>query len=164
MVALDHVGWRALISNWATGVSVITARSDEGPRGCTANALTSLSLDPLLLLVCFDQESNTLQAVRQSGRFCINILAAGQEAVSRHFAAKETDADKFRTAEFANVDGVPVLDGVLAWIACEVEHEIPGGDHAIVVSRPYAGETGDGEAPLIFFRSGYYEPEDISAA
>jgi flavin reductase (DIM6/NTAB) family NADH-FMN oxidoreductase RutF len=102
--------------------------------------------------------------VRESGRFCINILATGQEAVSRHFAAKEADADKFRDARHTDVDGVPVLDGVLAWIACEVDHEIPGGDHAIVVARPYAGDTGDGDAPLIFFRSGYYEPEDISAA
>jgi flavin reductase (DIM6/NTAB) family NADH-FMN oxidoreductase RutF len=164
MSALDHHSWRALIGNWATGVSVITAGGEDGPHGCTANALTSLSLDPLLLLVCFDNESNTLQAVRRSGRFCINILAAGQETLSRRFATKDTEGEKFRETEYEEVDGVPVLTGVLAWVVCQVEHEIPGGDHAIVVGGPLAGDTGPGDAPLIFFRSGYYEPGDISAA
>src|SRR5438093_544412 len=136
MTSLDHHSWRGLIANWATGVSVITAKGEQGPRGCTANALTSLSLDPLLLLVCFDHGSKTLQAVRESGRFCINILAAGQESISRRFAAKDPEDDRFRDTEYEDVDGVPVLAGVLAWVVCEVEQEIPGGDHAIIVAGP----------------------------
>ena len=149
MTELDAHGWRRLIGNWATGVSVITSKGNAGPRGCAANALTSLSLDPLLLLVCFDHSSNTLQAVRESGRFCINILAAGQETVSRRFATKETQEEKFREVEYRYEDDMPVLEG---------------GDHTIVVARPIKGDTGPAEAPLIFFRSGYYEPEDISVA
>lgn len=163
MSTLDPHAWRRLIANWATGVAVITTRTPDGdPHGCTTNALTSLSLDPLLLLVCFDHESRTLAAVREAGRFCVNILATGEERISRRFATK--DSDKFDEVTTREVDGVPVLESGLAWAVCEVEQEVAGGDHAVVVARPVAGGTGTGDAPLIFFRSGYYEPEDISAA
>lgn len=162
MSALDAHGWRRLIGNWATGVAVITTRGPDGePHGCTTNALTSLSLDPLLLLVCFDHGSRTLAAVREAGRFSVNILAAGQEPVSRKFATK--DHDKFEEVETHDVDGIPVLAGTLGWVVCDVEYEVEGGDHAVVVARPVDGDAGPGDAPLIFFRSGYYEPEDISA-
>ena len=155
---------RRLMSHWATGVAVVTSEGPNGPRGCTANSLTSLSLDPLLLLVCFDRASNTLEAVRQTGRFAINILATGQEAISRRFATKESEAEKFAGVHHETVDGVPVLGGTLAWLACEVDHELDGGDHVIVVARPLSGGSRPDCSPLVFFRSGYWEPGDISAA
>jgi flavin reductase (DIM6/NTAB) family NADH-FMN oxidoreductase RutF len=147
------------MSQWATGVSVVTSKGSTGPRGCTANALTSLSLDPPLLLVCFDLRSNTLRAVRETGRFGVNILAAGQEAVGRRFARKEPVDGKFEGLGYRLEHGVPILDGCLAWIACEVESEQPGGDHAIVLGRPLAGRSDAGAAPLVFFRSSYLEPD-----
>ena len=79
---------RSLMSRWVTGVAVVTSTDGTGPRGATTNALTSLSLDPLLVLVALDHASNTLQAVRNSGRFCINVLAAYQETLARRFATK----------------------------------------------------------------------------
>ncbi|MDQ3875015.1 MAG: flavin reductase, partial [Actinomycetota bacterium] len=156
---VDASAWRRLIGNFATGVCVVTSSMHGAPRGCTANSVTSVSLDPLLVLVCFDHGSNTLEAVRATGRFCLNVLAAGQEAISRHFACKGTEEEKFGGIPYHVHDDVPVLDGCLAWIVCEVESEVPGGDHAIMLGRPLAGDEGSGGSPLVFFRSAYHEPD-----
>ena len=83
---MDAAEFRRLMGFWATGVSVISAQGGDGPAGGTANALTSLSEAPPLALACFDLSSRTLHAVRESGRFCINVLAAGQQEISRLFA------------------------------------------------------------------------------
>lgn len=156
--ALDATAWRRLIGNFATGVCVVTTSLEGAPRGCTANSLTSVSLDPLLVLVCFDHGSNTLEAVRATGRFCLNVLSAGQEPLSRHFACKGIEEEKFAGIPYHLRDDLPVLDGCLAWIACDVESEVPGGDHAIVIGRPRTGDEGSGDSPLVFFRSSYHGP------
>jgi flavin reductase (DIM6/NTAB) family NADH-FMN oxidoreductase RutF len=151
----EQAEWRRLLGHWATGVSVVTSQGEDGPRGCTANSLTSLSLDPLLLLVCFELSANTLAAVRHSGRFCVNVLSADGEAVAREFATKRQD-EKFARAPYTLIEGAPVLDGCSAWLVCAVEDELPGGDHAIVIGRPVRGASTEQE-PLIFFRGGYWE-------
>lgn len=156
---VDASAWRRLIGNFATGVCVVTGTLHGAPRGCTANSLTSVSLDPLLVLVCLDHGSNTLEAVRATGRFCLNVLAAGQEPISRHFACKGTEEEKFGGIPYHLHDSIPVLDGCLAWMLCEVEAEVAGGDHAIVIGRPFAGDEGSGGSPLVFFRSAYHEPD-----
>jgi len=153
---LDATGLRRLMGSWATGVSVLSSRAGDGPpRGCTANAVTSLSLDPLLVLGCFDLGSNTLGAVRASGRFGVNILAADQEAVSRHFATKA--GLKFEGVPYSLVAGVPVINGALAWLVCDLDRELDGGDHAIVIGRPVCGDVREDALPLVFFRSRYGE-------
>ena len=144
------------MTSWATGVAVVTSRDGSGPRGATTNALTSLSLDPLLVLVALDHASNTLEAVRNSGRFCINVLAAGQEEIARRFATKASGEEKLAGVPHELVDGVPVLGGALAWLACELDSELAGGDHAILLGRPLeAGSDPDG-VPLVFFGGGYH--------
>jgi flavin reductase (DIM6/NTAB) family NADH-FMN oxidoreductase RutF len=152
---LDAAACRHLMSHWATGVSVVTALGPDGPRGCTVNSLTSLSLDPLLLLVALHGRSSTLDAVRESRRFCVNVLAADQEPISRRFALPAADVDKFAGLDYAVADGAPVLGGCLATIRCEAEHMLSGGDHEIVVARPVAGQISEHASPLIFFRRGY---------
>lgn len=154
---LDAERLRQLMGHWATGVAVVTSRDETGPRGATTNALTSLSLDPLLMLVCLDRSSNTLEAVRASGRFCINVLAADQEEIARRFATKVSGEEKVAGVPQEQVEGVPVLGGALAWLVCELERELDGGDHAILLGRPL--ETGaDPDAdPLVFYR-GRYRP------
>src|SRR3954470_9026953 len=87
--------FRTVMGRFPTGVTVVTAMSPEGPVGMTANAISSLSLDPLLLLVCFDNASRTLAVVRDSRRFGVNVLAVGQEALARRFAGKLPEAEKF---------------------------------------------------------------------
>ena len=146
---------RRLMGFWGTGVAVITAQSDEGPSGITANAITSLSLDPPLVLVCFDLSSRTLHAVRGSERFCINMLAAGQENVSRLFATKASHEEKFLETPHRLEHGVPVIDGCLAWIACELQSEFQGGDHTVAIGRVVGGEATDDDTPLLFYRGSY---------
>jgi len=145
------------MSRWTTGVAVITSRGESGPRGATTNALTSLSLDPLLVLVCLDRGSNTLEAVRVSGRFCINVLAAGQEELARRFATKASGEEKLAGVPHELVDGVPVLDGALAWLACELDRELDGGDHAILVGAPLDAGGDGGAQPLLFFGGRYLD-------
>lgn len=144
---------RRLMAHWATGVSVLTSYVGDEPRGCTANAVTSLSLEPLLILACFDLRSNTLEAVRRARRFGVNILAHDQEHISRRFAGK--GATKFEGLDFHAIDGVPVIDGALAWIVCEAREEMEGGDHAIVIGAPLNGDVREDAHPLVFFRSRY---------
>lgn len=162
---MDPTDLRRVMSHWATGVAVITSRGESGPRGATTNALTSLSLDPLLVLVCLDLGSNTLEAVRASGRFCVNVLAAGQEELARRFATKASGEEKLAGVPHELIDGVPVLDGVLAWLACEVDRELDGGDHAILVGRPLEAGGDQDAQPLVFFGGRYFfSASAVSAA
>ena len=149
--------FRRLMGFWATGVSVITAQGSDGPAGGTANALTSLSLAPPLALACFDLSSRTLHAVRESERFCINMLAMGQEAVSRLFATKQTQGDKFAAVAHRLEHGAPVIEGSLGWIVCRLDSELRRGDHVVVVGEVVAGGVDEGAVPLVFYR-GSYQP------
>ncbi len=156
---LDAEQLRRLMAHWVTGVAVVTSCDEKGPRGATTNALTSLSLEPLLMLVCLDRSSNTLEAVRSSGRFCINVLAADQEEIARRFATKASGEEKLAGVSFESVDRVPVLGGVVAWLLCALEQELDGGDHVILLGRPLeAGSDPDAE-PLIFYSGRYHRLE-----
>ena len=147
--------FRAVMGHFATGVTVITAHSPNGPVGMTANAVCSLSLDPLLLLVCFDNGSRTLPVVGQAGRFAVNVLRAGQEDTARLFASKAIAEEKFNAVTHTVAHGVPVLDEALAWIACDLESLTPAGDHTIGIGRVTKMSVREDAEPLIFFRGKY---------
>jgi 3-hydroxy-9,10-secoandrosta-1,3,5(10)-triene-9,17-dione monooxygenase reductase component len=140
---------------WATGVSVITAEAADGPAGATANAFTSLSLTPPLALVCFDISSRTLHAVRESERFCINMLSAGQEDVSRLFATKQSQEEKFAGTGYRLEHEAPVIDGCIAWLVCSLESEVQRGDHVVAIGEPIAGDIDVDGTPLLFYRGSY---------
>jgi flavin reductase (DIM6/NTAB) family NADH-FMN oxidoreductase RutF len=146
--------FRSVMGHFATGVTVVTASTPDGPVGMTANAVCSLSLEPLLLLVCFDNDARTLPVVRDTGRFGVNVLAAGQEDLARLFASKRSEREKFAGVAHSVHDGIPVIEGVLAWVGCRLERLIPGGDHTIGIGAVEAAEAGRGE-PLLWFRGGY---------
>jgi flavin reductase (DIM6/NTAB) family NADH-FMN oxidoreductase RutF len=146
--------FRSVMGRFATGVTVVTATSPEGPVGLTANAVCSLSLDPLLLLVCFDNDARTLPVVREAGRFGVNVLRSDQEALARLFASKAPEREKFAGVAHTVHDGIPVIEGVLAWVGCRLERLIPGGDHTIGIGAVEAAEAGQGE-PLLWFRGSY---------
>jgi len=148
---------RSLMSRWVTGVAVVTSTDGTGPRGATTNALTSLSLQPLLVLVALDHGSNTLDAVRNSGRFCINVLAADQDELARRFATKASGEEKLAGVPHQLIDGVPVLDGAVAWLACELDHELEGGDHTILLGRPLEAGSEPDAQPLVF-HGGRFHP------
>jgi flavin reductase (DIM6/NTAB) family NADH-FMN oxidoreductase RutF len=147
--------FRAVMGHFATGVAVVTATGPEGPVGMTANAVCSLSLDPLLLLVCFDNGARTLKVVRQTERFGVNVLQAGQEALAQRFASKLPEAEKFTGVEHDVHDGIPVLADALAWVGCSLTRLVPGGDHTIGIGAVRAAETGEGTDPLVWFRGSY---------
>lgn len=135
-------------------MAIVTCQGAVGPAGLTTNAVTSLSLDPLLLLVCFDSASRTLPVVREARRFAVNVLRDDQRDLAALFASKRLPAEKFESVTHTVAHGVPVLDGALAWIACDLVELLPGGDHTIGIGSVVDGEATDGE-PLVFFRGGY---------
>jgi flavin reductase (DIM6/NTAB) family NADH-FMN oxidoreductase RutF len=146
--------FRAALGSYATGVTVVTAIGPNGPSGATANAVTSLSLDPPMMLACLDRGSRTLTSVREQGRFGVNALAAGQEELARRFAGKGEEAEKWKGVEFSESEGLPRLPGALMWVACELRDLIDGGDHLILTGSVLAAESRDGQ-PLLFHRGDY---------
>jgi flavin reductase (DIM6/NTAB) family NADH-FMN oxidoreductase RutF len=148
--------FREVFGRFATGVAVITSASPIGAGGMTANAICSLSLDPLLALVCFENEARTLPIVREGGRFAVNVLAADQVQLAGVFASKMPEAEKLQGVAHHLRDGVPVIDGALAWATCELEELLAGGDHTIAIGRVTALGLGDGE-PLLWYAGRYHE-------
>jgi 3-hydroxy-9,10-secoandrosta-1,3,5(10)-triene-9,17-dione monooxygenase reductase component len=152
----DPEHFREVFGRFATGVAVITSAGTTNAGGMTANALCSLSLDPLLVLVCFENRARTLPIVREAQRFGINLLAAGQQDVAAVFASKLPEPEKLAGVDHALIEGVPIIDGTLAWAACELREQIAGGDHTIVIGEVMAVGLGDGE-PLLWYAGRYHE-------
>src|SRR5580700_2099676 len=149
--------FRQAMGHFATGVTVVTSIGDDGdPVGTTASAVTSLSLAPPLVLVCFDRASLTLRAIRTHGAFVVNVLAAPQKPLSANFARRGLAAAWDGVRHRPGPTGSPRLHGVIATLECAVEHRLPGGDHEIVVGRVLAVESGNGDGdPLLFWRGRY---------
>ena len=149
--------FRHAMGHFATGVTVITSLGADGePVGTTASAVTSLSLDPPLVLACFDLGSQTLRAIRGHGAFAVNVLAAAQRHLSANFARRGLAAAWGGVRHRHGPTGTPRLEDVLAVMECTVEHSLPGGDHEIVVGRVRHVETSASPAaPLVYFRGGY---------
>jgi 3-hydroxy-9,10-secoandrosta-1,3,5(10)-triene-9,17-dione monooxygenase reductase component len=152
----DPARFRAAMATLPTGVTVVAAAGPEGPAGATANAVSSLSIEPMLMLACLDRGSRTLLAVQAANCFGISVLHAGQESLARAFATKAPVADKWQGVEWSERDGIPAIDGALAFIACDLRDVIAGGDHVIVSGEVTALETSEG-TPLVF-HEGEYRP------
>jgi flavin reductase (DIM6/NTAB) family NADH-FMN oxidoreductase RutF len=143
---------RAVMSGFATGVAVITTSADGELHGMTVNSLTSVSLEPLLLLVCLLRGTRTADAVSRRRAFVVNILDSAQQSISDRFARPGEDHfDGLRTRVTA--DGLPVLDG-LAHLVCDVRDSYWGGDHVIVLGAVRALDVRAGQ-PLVYFRGKY---------
>jgi flavin reductase (DIM6/NTAB) family NADH-FMN oxidoreductase RutF len=147
--------YRDTIGHFATGITVVTTVGPAGPAGMTTNAVASLSLDPLLLLVCFDRGARTLEVVRESEKFAVNVLRAGDEDLAAVFASKRVAREKFESVTHTEAHGVPVLDDALAWIACELRELVPGGDHVIGIGEVVGMSSAADGDPLVWFRGAY---------
>jgi 3-hydroxy-9,10-secoandrosta-1,3,5(10)-triene-9,17-dione monooxygenase reductase component len=148
--------YRDAIGHFATGVTIVTTTGPDGPAGMTTNAVASLSLDPLLLLVCFHRDSRTLDVVRAARSFAVNVLSVEDRDLAAVFASKRVPREKFDSVTHTVAHGVPVLDRALAWIACELRELLPGGDHVIGIGEVIGmGVGGQQRDPLIYFRGRY---------
>lgn len=152
---IDRREFRNLAGLFATGVTVVTTRIGENVHGMTANAFTSLSLDPLLILLCVDRRARLHPLIQEAGAFAVNFLHEGQEAISRNFAGQPQEgvAD---ILHFSSDDGAPIILGCLAALRCDVRQVLDGGDHAIVIGNVTALMRGDvGAHPLVYFAGKY---------
>jgi flavin reductase (DIM6/NTAB) family NADH-FMN oxidoreductase RutF len=150
----DPTELRKVMGFFATGVTIITTRDQGGnPYGLTANAVTSLSLTPPLLLICVDRKAETFPHFFDSKIFVLNILSRDQEALSRRFAT--TGGDKFSGVPcHLGRLGTPILDDTLGHIECRIIETLEGGDHVIHIGEVEHAEAREGP-PLIFFRGKY---------
>jgi len=151
--------FREVFGRFATGVAVITTAGVAGSGGMTANALCSLSLDPLLTLVCFENRARTLPIVRDHGHFAINILSSTQLELARVFASKVPEAEKLKGVAYRLVSGAPIIEGAHAWAVCQLRELIAGGDHTIAIGEVVELGLGDGR-PLLYYQGRY---QDLTA-
>ncbi len=151
---IDSDLFRAVLGRFASGITVITTCDANGtPHGMTVSAFSSLSLDPPLILVCVANEATMAPVLASSDTFAVNVLSAGQEAISRRFAGKVDD--RFAGVGYHDGElGDPVLEDVLAWMQCRVVARHPAGDHVIVVGQVEHASAADGK-PLLYYRGGY---------
>jgi len=147
---VDPAHFRATMGCFLTGVTIITSTGRSGPTGMTANSFTSVSLDPCQVLVCIKAKSATGASIRESGRFAVNLLAAGQSDLAWHFA-KPAD-DRFAGIDYAlDENGLPLMSGSLAHMICAVNHIHKSGDHDIFIGNVLSCGNGTAQ-PLAFLR------------
>lgn len=152
----DHRAFRQALSQFATGVAVITARGPEGEAiGMTMSSFNSVSLDPPLILFSIDRRAHSLPAMQAAKGFAVNILSRAQEGLSNQFA--RALGDKWEAVEHTMGHAqAPLLQGALAHFECEPYGQHDGGDHVIVVGRVVRFAANTREAPLLFFRGRYH--------
>ena len=152
--SLDPQAMREVMGHFASGVTVVTAVTDDGPIGFTCQSFSSLSLDPPLVVFAPGRSSRTWPQLRDIGRFCVNVLAEGQDAVSQNFA--RSGVDKFAGVPWRpSALGSPVLDDVVAWIDAELWAEYDGGDHTLAVARVLDLGADERRRPLLYHRGAY---------
>jgi flavin reductase (DIM6/NTAB) family NADH-FMN oxidoreductase RutF len=153
-VAVEPDQLRAAMGHFATGVTIVTTLENGRPLGSTANAVSSVSLHPPLILVSLRNESETLAALLRTRRFAVNVLHEGQEELADRFARRADDS--WDGIEWSQAGGAPVLGGALASLECDVHDVADGGDHRIVVGRVADVEHPDDHVPpLVFYRGSY---------
>ncbi len=151
---IEKQEFRRVLGRFAAGVTVVTTVDDaRRPYGLTATAFTSVSLEPPLVLVCVDKQSESYPHFHTSGVFAVNFLGAEDEPVSRHFAV--SGGDKFKDVRFRHgVTGAPVLAESLAYLECRIVEILAGGDHTIFLGQVEAADARDGE-PLLYYCGAY---------
>lgn len=156
---VDGAALRAAMGHFATGVTIVTATAAGGePCGGTANAVSSLSLEPALALVCLREGSLTLATLLRARAFAFNVLGRDQEELARRFAAAGLKpAERFEGVGWrAGRSGAPLLDGVVATVECSLHDVADGGDHRVVIGRVLAVEHPPHHAPPLVFHRGRF--------
>ncbi len=155
---IDSTLFRDILSQFASGVTIVTTSNGETLHGLTVSSFCSVSLEPPLILVCIDKKASSHPVLQTSKRFAVNFLTAAQQDISNRFAdPRRSPEERFQgLAVRTAVTQSPILPDVLAYLDCEVYAEYDGGDHTIFVGKVVAGEVGEG-APLLYWNRGYRE-------
>jgi flavin reductase (DIM6/NTAB) family NADH-FMN oxidoreductase RutF len=155
---LTTLQFRKALGHFSTGVTVVTVERAPGlVHGMTANSFTSVSLDPMLILVCVDQRAKLLPLLEKKRRFGVSVLKEGQEAISEYFAKGEQSPEaEERLSIHCNWKhgGIPLLEGTLLRLPCSVVASYITGDHTIFVGEVESAQMEEGE-PLLFYRGEY---------
>lgn len=150
----DSAKFRQVLGHFPTGVTVITAAPEGVPVGMAVGSFASVSLEPPLVAFFAGHGSSSWPKIQAAGSFCVNILAEDQEGVCRRFASK--DVDKFAGLGWKPAgSGSPLIEGVVAWIDCDIESVLDAGDHVCVMGRVRDLDVAHDGGPLLFFRGGY---------
>jgi len=154
---------RGVMRHWATGVAVVGAsRLDEElgcevSSGCTVNAVTSVSLQPPLVLVCLADTARTFATICQSQRFSLSFLTSEQAEAALVFASAAPEPEKFELVPTVRTEGGPVLEGCLAYLTCRVESMLTAGDHHLVLGEVCGGESLEEADPLLFYGGAFWD-------
>jgi flavin reductase (DIM6/NTAB) family NADH-FMN oxidoreductase RutF len=150
--------FRSALGTFATGVTVVTTQGSDEAYGLTANAFSSVSLDPPLILVCVISGTRGSESIQENGVFAVNILGAEQEPYSRYFASRDRPRGKEAFAQIPHrteITGSPILEGVAGYLDCRVHASHQAGDHVIFIGE-VVGLGLDTEARPLVFHSGQY--------
>lgn len=155
--AVDQRLFRDVMGTFATGVTVVTLNVGDEPRGMTANAVLSLSLDPPLVVVCVQRDGSMQELFDQATGFGVNILSADQRSVSDLFASHGVPDEPMGGFEYrTGASGVPLLAGTVGFVECRITERLAGGDHTIVIGEALeVGYDSEGADPLLFHRGRY---------
>lgn len=135
----------------ASGVTVVTMRAGEEDHGFTASSFTSVSIDPMLVLVCVVKAQRSHALIEEAKHFAVNILSTEQKELGMRFASSKIP-DRFAGVDITRAQtGAPILPGNLAWVDCKLKDVFPGGDHSIFVGEVVAGDAPGGQEPLTYF-------------
>ena len=154
---IDTRSYRDLVGRFATGVTVVTVNDAGTYRAMTANSFTSVSLDPLLVLICVTRDASMHEPIHETGTFAVNLLSANQRHVSELFARRGELTEPMGGVPFhLGGTGSPLISGALGWFECEVWREYDGGDHTIFIGRVVDMALAVPEQePLLFFAGRY---------
>jgi flavin reductase (DIM6/NTAB) family NADH-FMN oxidoreductase RutF len=148
--------FRDALSRWASGVTIVTSRAGERIHGMTVSAFSSVSLEPPLVLVCAEKTSETHGVIAEAGFFAVNVLSAGQSALSNRFASKKDEHRRFEGLETRTaVTGAPLLPGSVVSLDCRLVDAHDAGDHVIYVGQVEAVAGSSDAEPLLYYRGAY---------
>jgi flavin reductase (DIM6/NTAB) family NADH-FMN oxidoreductase RutF len=162
-MSIENYQFQRVMGSFASGVTVVTVLGKDGvSKGFTASAVSSLSLEPRMLLVCVNERSATLQVIKEAGSFAVNILSTEQQEVAQQFTSRTGDRFAGLRWRPGTLTGAPILDGSLAYAECRLTDTCKGGDHVILMGEIVAGDAHEAE-PLLYFRGRYGKYEAVIA-
>jgi flavin reductase (DIM6/NTAB) family NADH-FMN oxidoreductase RutF len=158
MSEVEAGDFKAALSSWAAGVTIVTTRHAGLVYGITASSFSSLSVDPLLILVCIANSNHLAHMITDSKLFAVSVLATGQEHIANYFSMHGRDPspafqEHVETREWHT--GAPIVHGAIAHLDCTLEGAVAGGDHTIMIGRVVGAASNASATPLLYFRRGY---------